>query len=61
MSAGKLVAERSGRDADRLARITRLIVSGKPAVAQALLQAEADAETERFAVRGAFTQEVGAA
>ncbi len=47
MTSDRVLIELTRRDSPRLERINRLIIFGKPAVAQALLEAEADEEASR--------------
>ena len=47
MTSDRVLIESTGRDPERLARYRKLIIFGKPAVAQAHLEAEADEEASR--------------
>lgn len=61
MTPGKLTSECVARDVERLARYRRLIIHGRPAVAQRALEILADEEKERNAQRSdRYTREVGA-
>ena len=44
MTSDRILIESTGRDPERLARYRKLIIFGKPAVAQALIESEAKAE-----------------
>ena len=44
MTSDRVLIESTGRDPERLARYRKLIIFGKPAVAQALIEAEAKSE-----------------